>query len=37
MVNPVVKPENAKKENPLKLNVEAGFRIGVRGFESPAS
>ncbi|MCR5681315.1 MAG: hypothetical protein K6G29_02590, partial [Clostridiales bacterium] len=33
MVNPVVKPENRKIKRPLKLNVQAVFRIGVTGFE----
>ena len=37
MVRHVVKPENAKKENPPNLNDLAGFRIGVTGFEPAAS
>ena len=37
MVDPVVKPEKAKKENPPNLNDLAGFRIGVTGFEPAAS
>ena len=37
MVAPVVKPENAKKENPPNVNDLAVFRIGVTGFEPAAS
>ena len=37
MVDPVVKPENAKIKRPPKLNVLAVFRIGVTGFEPAAS
>ena len=33
MVDPVVKPENAKIKRPPNLNDLAVFRIGVTGFE----
>ena len=33
MVDPVVRPENAKIKRPPKLNILAVFRIGVTGFE----
>ena len=37
MVDPVVKPENAKIKRPPNLNDLAVFRIGVTGFEPAAS
>ena len=37
MVDPVVKPENAKNKRPPNLNDLAVFRIGVTGFEPAAS
>ena len=37
MVDPVVKPQNAKIKRPPNLNDLAVFRIGVTGFEPAAS